>query len=140
MVFTTIKDDKRSLRRLNQEVNAMAPAVPQYMDWADEPITWSKDDHPDNMPTPGGYALVLDLTIKSDMLSIRFSRYLIDGGSIINILYKDTLDKLGIREAELLPSDTVFHGIMPGHSHSPMGKIRLDVIFGSKSNYRRESI
>ena len=118
----------------------MAPAVTQYMDWADKPITWSKDDHPDNMPTPGGYAFVLDPTIKSDKFSIRFSCCLIDGGSSINILYKDTLDKLGIREAKVLPSDTVFHGIVPGHSHTPMGKIRLDVIFGSKSNYRREPI
>ena len=118
----------------------MAPAMPQYMDWADEPITWSKSAQPDDMPTPGGYALVLDPTTKSDKLSIRFNRCLIDGGSSINILYKDTLDKLGIREAELLPSDTVFHGIVPGHSQTPMGKIRLDVIFGSKSNYRRELV
>ena len=81
-----MKDDKRSLRRLNQEVNAVAPVVPQYMDWADKPITWSKDDHPANMPTPGGYALVLDPTIKSAKFSIRFSRCLIDGGSSINIL------------------------------------------------------
>ena len=108
------------------------------MDWADKPVTWSKEDHPANMPTPGGYALILDPTIKSDKLSIRFSRCLFDGGSSINILYKDTLDKLGIREAELLPSDTVFHGIVPGHSHAPMGKIRLDVIFSSKRNYRRD--
>ena len=95
-----MKDDKRSLRQLDQEVNDVAPAVQQYMDWADKPITWSKAHHPDNMPTPGGYALVLDPTIKSDKFSIRFSRCLIDGGSSINILYKDTLDtedNLGIR-------------------------------------------
>ena len=124
-----MKDDKRSLRRLGQEVNVVVPAVPQYMDWADKPITWSKADHPDKMPTPGGYALVLDPTIKSDKLSIRFSRCLIDGGSSINIMYKNTLDKLGIREEELLPSQTVFHSIVPGHSQSPMGKIWLDVLF-----------
>ena len=110
------------------------------MDWADKPITWGKEDHPDIMPTPGGYALVLDPTIKSDKYSIRFTRCLIDGGSSINILYKDTLDKLGIREMEQLPTQTVFHGIVPGHSHSPMGKIRLEVLFGSKDNFRREPI
>ena len=80
-----------SQRRLAQEVNAVLPTVPQYMDWADKPITWGKEDHPD-MPTPGGYALVLDPTIKSDKYSILFTRCLVDDGSSINILYKDTLD------------------------------------------------
>ena len=112
-----MKADKHSLRRLDQEVNAVVPVVTQYMDWADTPITWSKADHPNNMPTPGGYALVLDPTIKSDKLSIFLSRCLIDGGSSINILYKDTLDKLGIRETELLPTRTVFHGIEIGRAH-----------------------
>jgi hypothetical protein len=43
------------------------------------------------MPTPGGYALVLDLTFVSDKLTCHFSRVLIDGGSSINILYHDTM-------------------------------------------------
>jgi hypothetical protein len=51
------------------------------------------------MLTPGGYAPVLDPTFVSDKLTCRFSRVLIDGGSNINILYRDMMQKLGITEA-----------------------------------------
>ena len=110
------------------------------MNWSEQPITWGREDHPEVMPTPGGYALVLDPTFISEKLTCHFSRCLIDGGSSINILYRDTMEKLGIRESQLQPSQTVFHGIVPGHSCSPMRKIRLEVLFGSKDNFRREPI
>ena len=42
--------------------------------------------------------------------------------------------------ANLMPSDTSFHGIVPGKPVFPMGKIFLDVIFGDPKNFRRESI
>jgi hypothetical protein len=92
------------------------------------------------MPTLGGYALVLDTTFVSDKLTCRFSRVLIDGGSNINILYRDTMQKLGITKAQLQPSRTTFPGIVSGHSCSPIGKIQLDVLFGAKENFRREPI
>ena len=49
------------------------------------------------MPSPGSYAFVLDATFATDKRDARFSRVLIDGGSSINILYKDTMEKLGIK-------------------------------------------
>jgi hypothetical protein len=50
------------------------------------------------------------------------------------------MEKLGITESQLQRSHAVFHGIVPGHSCSPIGKIRLDVLFGSPKNFRREPI
>jgi hypothetical protein len=41
---------------------------------------------------------------------------LIDGGSIINLLYRSSMEKLGILLAQLEPSLLTFHGIVPGHS------------------------
>src|SRR4051812_2724090 len=72
--------------------------------------------------------------------SCKFSRVLIDGGSTINILYRDTMVKLGLTEKDLERSQTTFHGIVPGLSCTPMGCIRLDVIFGTEENFRREPI
>jgi hypothetical protein len=92
------------------------------------------------MPTPGGYAMVLDPTIVAESRTCCFSRVLIDGGSSINLLYRDTMEKLGIKEAHLHRSHTTFHGIVPGHSCSPIGKVRLDVLFGTPDNFRREPI
>ena len=64
------------------------------------------------MPKPGSYALVLDATFATDKRAARFSRILIDGGSSINILYKDTMEKLGIRQRQLQSSRTVFQSIV----------------------------
>src|SRR5664279_5209623 len=99
VIFTSERDDKNNIRRRNAEVNATMPPVPQYMHWSERSVTWGREDHPDVMPTPGGYALVLDLTIVSSKLAVTFSRVLIDGGSSINILYRDTARKLGIAES-----------------------------------------
>jgi hypothetical protein len=70
----------------------------------------------------------------------RFSRVLIDGGSSINLLYQSSLEKLGIPLAQLKPSRLTFHGFMPGHSCTPLGKVQLEVLFGKKGNSRREPI
>src|SRR4051812_15142428 len=47
---------------------------------------------------------------------------------------------LGLTERDLERSRTTFHGIVPGLSCTPMGRIRLDVIFGTEENFRREPI
>ena len=104
------------------------------------PISWSRADHPEVMPSPGSYALVLDATLATERRAARFSRVLIDGGSSINILYRDTMEKLNIKTKQLMPSRTVFHGIVPGLSCSPIGKIKMDVLFGDKDHFRREAV
>ena len=139
-MFTSVADDRRSRRLQQQEVNAVASDTPEFMHWSEKPISWSRADHPEVMPKPGSYALVLDATFATDKRAARFSRVLIDGGSSINILYKDTMEKLGIRQRQLQSSRTVFHGIVPGLSCSPIGKILIDVLFGDKDHFRRESI
>jgi hypothetical protein len=92
------------------------------------------------MPRPGGYALVLDLIVFSETHTCRFSRVLIDGGSSINLLYRTSMEKLGIPAIQLKPTKLTFHGIVPGYSCTPMGRIELEVLFGEKDNHRREPI
>ena len=92
------------------------------------------------MPKPGGYALVVDPTFVGPSLNVRFSRVLIDNGNAINIMYKDTMLKLGVSMNTLLPTETTFHGIVPGVSCSPMGKIWVEVLFGTWENCRTESL
>jgi hypothetical protein len=84
--------------------------------------------------------MVLGPTFSTERRTCRFSRVLIDGGSSINILYHDTMEKLGIKEKQLQPSRTVFHGIVPGLSSAPIGKINIDVLFDDKAHFRREPI
>jgi hypothetical protein len=65
---------------------------------------------------------------------------LIDGGSSINLLYRSSMEKLGIPLAQLKPSRLTFHGIVPGHSCTPMGRVQLEVLFGEKGNSHREPV
>ena len=50
------------------------------------------------------------------------------------------MEKLGIKRRKLQSSRTVFHGIVPGLSCSPIGKILIDVLFGDKDHFRRELV
>lgn len=84
--------------------------------------------------------MVLDPTIGTSQRSVHFSRVLIDCGSNINILYRDTARKLGITESQLRPTPTIFHGIMPGHSCQPIGRITLDVMFGKPDHFRTDAV
>ena len=42
VVFTSQTDDKRSRRRQNQEVNAVASSTPEFMHWSEKPIGWTR--------------------------------------------------------------------------------------------------
>ena len=140
VVFTSMADDKHSRQQRQQEVNAMASETLEFMHWSEKPINWSRADHPEVMLNPGSYALVLDATFATERLVARFSRVLIDGGSSINILYPDTMEKLGIKQRQLQPSRTIFHGIVPGLSCSPIGKTQIDVLFGDKEHFHQEPV
>jgi hypothetical protein len=122
------------------EVNTVMPAEAQFMHWSEAAITWGREDHPRLMPSPGEYTLVLDPIMCSDTHTCRFSRVLIDGGRSINLLYRSSMEKLGIPLAQLKPSRLTFHGIVPGHSCTHMGRVQLEVLFGKKGNSHGEPI
>ena len=47
---------------------------------------------------------------------------------------------MGLTDINLKPSNTVFHGVVPGKSAYPVGKIKLEVAFGDEYNYRAEKL
>ena len=50
------------------------------------------------------------------------------------------MGKLNLKMKQLLPSWTVFHGIVPGLSCSPISKIKIDVLFEDKDHFRCEAV
>jgi hypothetical protein len=58
------------------------------------------------------------------------SKVLMDGGSGLSILYICTLDRMGILQSHLRPSNAPFYGIVPRKEAMPLGRIRLDITFG----------
>jgi hypothetical protein len=67
----------RHRKQERREVCSAKVATPVYLDWSDKPITFDQDDHPDYVPSPGRYPLVVDPVIGN----ARLSKVLMDGGS-----------------------------------------------------------
>ena len=68
------------------------------------------------------------------------SKVFMDGGSGINLIFASTLRAMNLSTTNLAASEITFHGIVPGEPNYPMGKIGLDVVFGTEKNFRRERI
>ena len=85
-------------------------ATPRYLDWSREAITFDRDDHPDYVPNPGQYPLIVDPIIDNTQLT----KVLMDGGSGLNILYANTLELLELDQSWLRGGAAPFHGVVPG--------------------------
>jgi hypothetical protein len=69
---------------------------------------------------------------------INMTKVFMDGGSDINILYKDAFEKLNIETSKLLPPHSPFHGIVPKRWVMPLSTITLFVTFGDQVHYCKE--
>ena len=63
-----------------------------------------------------------------------------DGGSDLNLLYQDTVRKLGVNPATIHLGNTSFQGVTPGPDTPSMGSLTLEVTFGSPDNFRSEKL
>src|SRR4051812_27711531 len=103
------------------------PTIPEYLSGLESCITFSRSDHPRQIPRPGHAALVLEAQIRG----FEMSHVFMDGGSGINLMFASTLAAMRIPLCSLEQSDTMFQCIVPGKGIYPMGKIWLDIIFAS---------
>jgi hypothetical protein len=126
----------RHRKHERREVCSVRVAAPVYLDWSDKPITFDQGDHPDFVPSPGRYPLVIDPIIGN----VRLSKVLMDGGSNLNIIYAETLELLGVDRSEIRAGAAPFHGIAPGKRILPLGQVDLPVCFGTPSNFRKETL
>jgi hypothetical protein len=126
----------RHRKEERREVCSVKVAAPVYLDWSDKPITFDQGDHPDCVPSPGKYPLVVDPVIGN----VRLTKVLMDGGSSLNIIYVETLGLLQIDLSTIRASAAPFHGIIPGKRVQPLGQLDLPVCFGTPSNFRKETL
>jgi hypothetical protein len=127
---------RRHEKLICREVMNADVAKPSYLMWLEVPITFDRKDHPDNVPQPGSYPLVVAPLFKSR----RIHKVLMDGVSGINVLYASTLNEIGIPRSALRPSTAPFHGVVPGIEALPLGQIDLPVMFGDVRNFRIETL
>ena len=129
--FTSNNRRKRALRKLAEicQITAINP-------WNDTAITFNAGDEPKYRTVRAPAALVLSPI----MDGFRLTKDLMDGGSGLNLIYEDTLQKMEIDKSRIKQSNTTFRGIIPSREAWCAGKITLDVVFGTPENYRSEEI
>ena len=63
-----------------------------------------------------------------------------DGGGSINLIYQDTIRKMGIDPSRINQSSATFNGVIPGAVAHCWGSLVLEVTFGSPDNFRSENL
>ena len=104
--------------------------------WSDTAITFNASDKPKFRTAQAPAALVLSPIVDDFWLT----KVLMDGGSGLNLIYEETLRKMEIDKSRIEQSSTTFRGIIPSREARCVGKITLDVVFGTPENYRSEEI
>ena len=127
---------KRERKRALRDVYAMEPVAPKFNPWSACLITFDRRDHPTSIRHGGSAALVLDPSIDGFLIT----RVLMDGGGSLNLLYQDTVRKMGINPLRIKPTKTTFKGIIPGVEAHCTGSITLKVVFGSPDNFRSKEL
>ena len=106
--------------------------VPKYLNWSEYSIHFFRKDQWTSMSNAGHYPLALGPTIAG----MTVPKVLIDGGAGLNIIFADTLKKIGLDFTSLLTLiDIPFYGIVPSKPAMPLGQIMLPVTFGTPNNF-----
>ena len=63
-----------------------------------------------------------------------------DGGSGLNLIYQDTVLKMGIDPTKISHSNTTFKGVIPGLEARCTGSLLVEVVSGSPDNFRSEML
>ena len=68
------------------------------------------------------------------MDGFRLTKVLMDDGSVLKLIYEDTLNKMEIDRSRIEHSNITFRGIIPSREARCAGKITQDVVFGTPEN------
>jgi hypothetical protein len=104
------------------------------MKWSTSKIGFDEEDHPTSTKGVGTIPLLCMPTINN----IAVNRTLIDGGAGLNIMSVEVFEMMQVPYHRLMPT-RLFFGVIEG-STMPIGKVRLPVTFGTRDNYRTESL
>jgi hypothetical protein len=129
------KEEKSITQQINLAITS-PPVTTEYLHWSEQPIKFSRDDHPITVPQPGNAPLALKVQIGT----YDVDRIFMDAGSGINLIYAKTLRAMHILLEFLKPTNCSFHGIVPGSANYLLDRITLNVCFENRQNYRREKL
>jgi hypothetical protein len=103
LVPTSKKEQKSISRQVNLAISS-PPATIEYLRWSDQPVRFSRADHPRKVPRPGHAPMVL----KAQIGGYDIGRVFMDAGSGINLIYARTLKAMSISLESLKPQIAPF--------------------------------
>lgn len=133
MIFR-VTDTRRAQKLTRRAVYATASARKEFLEGSDSTIIFDHTEHLAYIPHPGKFTLVLDPIVDG----FRLPRVLMDGSCGVNVIFPDTLAKMGISKSRLSPLPIGFHGFVLGKKVQPLGQISLEVVFGTKKTSVRK--
>jgi hypothetical protein len=117
-------------------INAVNTVVPEYLRWSESPITFYWMDHPDSIPKPGRFPLIVDPLVRMT----RLTKALMDWGSGLNLVYLETFEGMGLIHDQLQCSPHPFYRVVLGKQSIPLEWVTLSVTFRDVSNYHTEML
>jgi hypothetical protein len=85
-----VPKSKKERKSISRQVNlaiSSPPATIEYLKWSDQPVRFSRADHPRKVPRPEHAPMVL----KAQIGGYDIGRVFMDAGSGINLIYARTL-------------------------------------------------
>jgi hypothetical protein len=124
-------------KKLQQEISLAQRIEPgKRMRWSEVNISFGPEDHPITELSDRNLPFVIKIPIGRH----RVAKTMIDSGASLNLLMRRTFIEMGLSLADLTLVQDTFHGIIPGQSSMPVGRIDLKVSCGSGENKRREML
>ena len=115
-VFETFASNERRKRTLRS--TSVICHIVETNPWSDTAITFNASDEPKFRTARAPVALVLSPIVDG----FRLTKVLMDGGSGLNLIYEETLQKMEIDWNRIEQSSTTFRGIIPVGKHTVLEK------------------
>jgi hypothetical protein len=106
------------------------------MRWSDVDILFRPENHPDVELSDKNLSFIIKIPIECH----KVAKTLIDSGASLNLMMRKTFIEMGLNLADLTPVHDTFHGIIPGQSSTPIGRIDMEVSCGTGENKCREML
>jgi hypothetical protein len=124
-------------KKLQREINLAQRIEPgRRMRWYDVDISFGLKDHPNMELSERNLPFVVKILIGRH----RVAKTMVDSGASLNLLMRRTFIEMGLSLDDLTRVQDTFHGIIPGQSSTPIGRIDLEVSCGSRENKHREML
>jgi hypothetical protein len=124
-------------KKLEREISLAQRIEPgRKMKWSDVDISFGPEDHPKTELSERNLSFVIKLPIGRH----KVGKTLIDNGTSLNFIMWKTFIETGLNLKDLTPIHDTFHGVIPGKSSTPIGRIDLEVSCRIGDNKHKEML